>query len=73
MGAPRACDGRRETARDYMIEAYLLATTTHISDPLALPVVEFNGYLSACGRGELRRETSTDARAHVDAYTTRGR
>jgi hypothetical protein len=56
-----------------MIEAYLLATITHISDPLALPVVEFNGYLSACGRGELRRETSTDARAHVDAYTTRGR
>jgi hypothetical protein len=68
MGAPFAREPGRERPRDWLAEAYLVATVARVADPLALPVAEFTGYLEAAARGDLRRVAGPiDTRAYIDS------
>lgn len=68
MGTPFAVGNGRERPRDWLAEAFLVATVANISDPLALPVAEFTSYLESAGRGELRRVPGPiDTRAYVES------
>jgi len=68
MGTPFAVEPRRERARDWIGEAFLVSTVANIADPLALPVGEFTAYLELAARGELRRTSNPiDTRAWVES------
>lgn len=67
MGAPFD-SGAVERPRDWLTEAYVLASVVGIADPLALPVAEFNGYIRASSRGEARRAGPMDARGYVEQW-----
>ena len=63
MGTPFA---GRERRREWLEEAYLLATQAFIPDPLALTVSEFNAYSSLVARGSPQRTLPTDPREYVE-------
>lgn len=67
MGTPFAGDGGPERRRDWLAEAYLLATVANIPDPLSLPVAEFNAFLRMVARGDARRVAPVDPRSYVDS------
>ena len=64
MGTPVAQGDRR---REWLDEAYLLATQANIPDPLGLTVWEFNGLSRLVARGAPQRIGPSDARSYVEA------
>lgn len=72
MGAPFARGERRERPREWLKEAYILATQANIPDPLSLPVPEFNGWLEAVADGAPVRGGPIDARSYVDSVVRGG-
>lgn len=64
MGTPVA---ERDRRREWLEEAYLLATQANIPDPLGLSVAEFNGYSRLVARGTPHRIAPADPRSYVEA------
>lgn len=62
-----------ERPRDRLAECYLIMQTVGLSDPLALPVAEFDGILRMCASGEMVRSRDGDpCRAWVEAAMNGG-
>lgn len=66
MGTPFAGERPSERPREWLKEAYIVATQAHISDPLSLPVSEFNGWIRVIAEGEPMRSAPFDPRSYVD-------
>lgn len=71
MGEPVA---RREKPRDRLFECFLIAERTGLSDPLGLPVAEFDAMVRFISRGEVvRSQAPVDAcRSYVESALARG-